>query len=73
MTFKKGKAAKDGTFDTLPQYQQLSDEAEALFPELKAEDFDLKAGKVVLSSQNWPRIAARKSTLTLKVSSVAVR
>ncbi len=69
VAFKKGKVAHEATFDNTPTWQLLCKRVEDLYPELEAEDFSLKAGKLELSAQNWPGVAEGKPSMALGVSS----
>ncbi|KAL6751198.1 hypothetical protein V8C86DRAFT_2783257 [Haematococcus lacustris] len=70
VTFKKGQKVEEVTFNEFPAWRTLVRKVEDLFHELEAEEFRVKAGRLELSEQNWPSVAAGASVITLGVVSI---
>ncbi|KAJ9531914.1 hypothetical protein QJQ45_003627 [Haematococcus lacustris] len=70
VTFKKGQMVEEVTFNEFPAWRTLVRKVEDLFHELEAEEFRVKAGRLELSEQNWPSVAAGASVITLGVVSI---
>ncbi|GFH17124.1 uncharacterized protein HaLaN_13685 [Haematococcus lacustris] len=70
VTFTKGQKVEEVTFNEFPSWRALVRKVEDLFHELEAEEFRVKAGRLELSEQNWPSVAAGESIITLGVVSI---